>query len=591
MTILRSAMYVKVDDVDVLKYVQSYDLTQGRGQPFPIIRLILAPANKVDALTTVAEGNTVEVYASGEGTFLITDIDKTDNEYHITAVHESVQLKAMTTTAYSAVTPEEIFADLAADLGYASGDISAPATSYGDITIPEGENAWEVIKYLADLTGRRAFFTSDKAYFIGTGTTKTITLGGSSPSVNVLGRPIITRNNEDVINSMRVLYEMGEVTDSDATSIATHGERREERRSLTTEATTSTNTVREDAVNLASQLIIDNKDPITGISYQVNERKRDVSNNQVWEPTYDITDLGTITDNYTSTSVTAVPLERVTHHLPLYGTTYEWGRTSQGIGNDLSELSSEVADRVHNGTLGNDLSSRPVAIQVYGDQDLEGFDPDTLTGFYLGKKKDSLGNDVYTWAGVNSGTEQVKMDTDGKMKAGEGNVILDDGGVTIVTSSSFGIANKLKWENASGDPLGYIGGYLLSGTLRMVIANEEGAVSVQSDNGPVILQSFANDTPGIQIQASGTASNASIQSTDGSVGLLAKDDVSVFARRLDASGTTNGIKLKNYSSTTALKAVTSSAGDVVAYIRNGVHYIAWADGSGGWRYPADTNPV
>jgi hypothetical protein len=529
-------MYVKVNSVDVLKYVQSYDLTQGRSQPFPILRLVLSPANTVDALTTVEEGKVVEVYASGEGTFLITDIDKTDNEYHITAVHESVQLKAMTTSAYSAVAPEGVFTDLATDLGYASGDISAPATSYGDLAIPAGENAWEVIKYLADLTGRRAFFTSSEAYFIGTGSTKTITLGGSSPSVNVLGRPVVTRNNEDVINSMRVLYEMGEVTDSDATSIATHGERREERRSLTTEATTSTNTVREDAVNLASQLIIDNKDPITGISYQVNERKRDGSDNKVWEPTYDITDLGTITDNYTSTSVTAVPLERVTHHLPLYGTTYEWGRISKGIGQDMSQLSSEVADRVHNGTLGNDLSSRPVAIQVYGDQDLEGFDPDTLTGFYLGKKKDALGNDVYIWAGVNDGTEQVRMDTDGRLKAGADRVILDNKGITINAQTAFGDTEKLKWRSGTTDVVTL--GAFVSGGFGSLQVNSTGAQTYTSDSGGYIVNSdFDLPSPGgptIYIRARGNYASISLEATN---------DVVVSARRLDAFGTTNGVRV------------------------------------------------
>lgn len=753
MTILRSAMYVKVDSVDVLKYVQSYDLTQGRSQPFPILRLILAPANTVDALTTVAEGKVVEVNASGEGTFLITDVDKTDNEYHITAVHESVQLKAMqypvwlhfdgdgdyvhcgdgviyaqgpagvshgaffrylgqgtgtdkrgfihesqsynialnvetdgtlattlnttTTTAllkstatptvgewhhamatYDGSTlrlyldgtevastartgdalvceglrigtyrdnndrwwkgdirdtriydralsasevaeladgrnistglvahyptkegagdvlkdrvggnngtiggatwntfgqPEELFTTLMEYVGYDGADIDAPATSYGDIAIPGGENAWGVIKYLADLTGRRAFFTSSKAYFVGTGTTKTIALGGASPTVNVLGRPIITRNNEDVINSMRVFYEMGEVTDSDATSISIHGERREERRSLTTEDSDSHALPRVDAVNLASQLIADNKEPITGISYQVNERKRDVSNNQVWEATYDITDLGTITDNYTSTSVTAVPLERVTHHLPLYGSTYEWGRVSKGLGNDLSQLGSEVADRVHNGTLGNDLSSRPVAIQVYGDQDLEGFDPSTLTGFYLGKLKDGSGNDVYIWAGVNSGTEQVRMDTDGKMKAGGGKLTMDADGIhlnctgaeSVVKQNSIRfVDDALEVSDVLQSYIGYTHPSSSNGNLRMFSPADMsfgcfGDIQIAPNAGQTLV---IGDPVGV-----GANLRVGVQTIDiltgtitshctGTVTQSAIGDIVLSGRRLDSSG-------------------------------------------------------
>ena len=435
MVILRSAFTVKVGGVEVKQYVNDYKLTQGRGQPFPVIHMVLSPANKVDGIATVVEGASLTVSACGEGVFIITDVEKEDNEYRIVGLHKSVRLKEQVISSYSDISPEGVFSDLATSLGYAPGDITAPATSYGDIAIPGGENAWEVIRYLADLTGRRPFFTSARAYFISDPSATTITIGGATPTVTPLTRPAVIRGSDDVINSVRVLYEMGEVTDSDAASISAHGERRVERRSFTTEDPDSHALPRVDAVNLASQLIADNKDPMTGLRYQVRERARDGGDNQVWEQSHPIDSVGNITDNYSSTTLTAVALERITHHYPMIATTYEWGQVGDELGHELSRLSSEVADRAHNGTLGNDLSSRPVAIQVYGDQNLEGFDPDTLTGFYLGKKKDSVGNDVYIWAGVNAGTEQVRMDTDGILKAGQGAVRLNREGMFTYNTS------------------------------------------------------------------------------------------------------------------------------------------------------------
>ena len=305
------------------------------------------------------------------------------------------------------------------------------------------------------------------------------------------------------------------------------------------------------------------------MSYEISERARD-GTDKVWSQAYGHVSKGTITDALSGTTLTAVPLNIYQHKYPMFTSVYHWNAGgTDGISSELSGLWSDVDNMVYSGTIGNDLSSRPVALQVYGDQSLSDFDASSLTGFYLGKLKDGSGNDVYLWAGVNAGAEQVRMDTDGKMKAGGGRIVLDasgmttndgtntqvtigtDGkmkagagavvldeyGMTLDVSTSNIISQNVKW-NVGAIPKGRVGGYVYdTDKFRMEVNNYKGPIYMSAAGERIELSSTLTDSPGVVLTTSGTGASINLDSRY-RVNLIANKAVVVSAERLTASGCT-----------------------------------------------------
>ncbi|NBK23103.1 MAG: hypothetical protein EOM68_13870, partial [Spirochaetia bacterium] len=442
-------MYIKIDTVSVKPYVIGYEIIGGIAQPFPLLDIRLHSADAVDRLVTIAQGSIVDVYACGQGAFSVEKVERTDNQLHILAVHSSAILRTKVSATGFTGQPEAIFSAIAQSIGYAVGDVVTTTTSYGSVTTMPGERLYDTVKYLSQLTGCRFMFDHDKAYFLSIADMdlNAVNIATASPNTTPIHRPTVDADAKTVINSVKVVHELGEVLDDDSASITANGERFAEFRCLSTTTSAGVKPT-ADATAQASRIITDWKDRKVGLSYELSERARD-GTDKVWSQAYGHVCKGTVTDALSGTTLTAVPLNVYRHKYPQFTSVYHWNTGgTDDISSELSGLWSDVDNMVYAGTLGNDLSSRPVALQVYGDQSLANFDSSTLTGFYLGKLKDGSGNDVYLWAGVNAGAEQVRMDTDGKMKAGGGRIVLDASGMTTnngtTTQITVGTDGKLK---------------------------------------------------------------------------------------------------------------------------------------------------
>ena len=443
-------MYIKIDTVSIKPYVIGYELRGGIALPFPILDMRLHSADAVDRSVTIAQGSVVDVNACGQGTFRVEKVEREDNQLHILAVHTSAILRTKVSETGFTGQPEAIFSAIAQSIGYAVGDVVTTTTSYGSVTTMPGERLLDTIRYLSQLTGCRFMFDHDKAYFrsVADMSSSTVNIATATPNTYPIFRPSIDADSATVINSVKVVHELGEVLDSDSTSITANGERFSEFRCLSTTTSAGVKPT-ADATAQASRILTDWKDKKVGLSYEISERARD-GTDKVWSQAYGHVSKGTITDALSGTTLTAVPLNVYHHKYPMFTSVYHWNAGgTDDISSELSGLWSDVDNMVYSGTIGNDLSSRPVALQVYGDQSLSDFDASSLTGFYLGKLKDGSGNDVYLWAGVNAGAEQVRMDTDGKMKAGAGAVVLDNDGVGIFCGATTNIRQDISWYSSS----------------------------------------------------------------------------------------------------------------------------------------------
>jgi len=479
-------MYIKIDTVSVKPYVIGYDIRGGIALPFPVLDMRLHSADAVDRSVTIAQGSVVSVYACGQGTFTVEKVEREDNQLHILAVHSSAILRTKVSDTGFTGQPEAIFSTIAQSIGYAVGDVVTTTTSYGSVTTMPGERLLDTIKYLSQLTGCRFMFDHDKAYFLSVAdmSSSTVNIATATPNTSPIYRPTVDADASSIINSVKVVHELGEILDDDATSISANGERFAEFRCLSTTTSAGVKPT-ADATAQAARILTDWKDKKVGLSYEISERARD-GTDKVWSQAYGHVSKGTITDALSGTTLTSVPLNVYHHKYPTFTSVYHWNAGGiDDISSELSGLWSDVDNMVYSGTIGNDLSSRPVALQVYGDQSLSDFNSSTLTGFYLGKLKDGSGNDVYLWAGVNAGTEQVRMDTDGKMKAGAGRivldasgmttndgtntqvtigtdgkvkaggttVVLDSGGLSLISSTSIDTRSQVKWFDSTGTTL------------------------------------------------------------------------------------------------------------------------------------------
>ena len=206
-----------------------------------------------------------------------------------------------------------------------------------------------------------------------------------------------------------------------------------------------------DATAQASQILTDYKDKKVGLSYEISERARS-GTDKVWSQAYGHVSKG---DDYGCpvwNDIDSSSPERLSPQVSYVhiGVLLECRRDRRHQFWSYQGLWSDVDNMVYSGTIGNDLSSRPVALQVYGDQSLSDFDA-SLTGST--RKLKASGNDAReaergaerSWIREDEGgggrcwmlgmtqmeRTQVRIGTDGKMKAGAGAVVLDEYGMTL----------------------------------------------------------------------------------------------------------------------------------------------------------------
>jgi hypothetical protein len=547
-------MYIKIDTVSVKPYVLGYDIRGGIALPFPVLDMRLHSADAVDRSVTIAQGSIVDVYACGQGAFSVEKVERTDNQLHILAVHSSAILRTKVSATGFTGEPEAIFSTIAQSIGYAVGDVVTTTTSYGSVTTMPGERLYDTVKYLSQLTGCRFMFDHDKAYFLSVAdmSSNTVNIATATPNTSPIYRPTVDADASTIINSVKVVHELGEILDDDATSISANGERFAEFRCLSTTTSAGVKPT-ADATAQASQILTDYKDKKVGLSYEISERARD-GTDKVWSQAYGHVSKGTITDALSGTTLTAVPLNVYHHKYPQFTSVYHWNAGgTDDISSELSGLWSDVDNMVYSGTIGNDLSSRPVALQVYGDQSLSDFDASSLTGFYLGKLKDGSGNDVYLWAGVNAGTEQVRMDTDGKMKAGGGKLTMDADGIhlnctgaeSVVKQNSIRfVDDALEVSDVLQPYIGYTHPTSSNGNLRMFSPADMsfgcfGTIKIAPNAGQTLVigeQVGVGANLRVGVQTIDILTGIITSHCTGTVTQSAIGDIVLKGRRLDSSG-------------------------------------------------------
>ena len=164
MAIKISDSKITIDAVDVTQYVKGYNLYTGPDQPFPMVELELSQAKNVRTLIIPEEGKELHISAAGVGTFIISSVELEEETYNIIGVHHSFRIKTIVTEEPYEGTPDEIFERIARDLGYS--DIVISTKSYSSIKIYAGETIFNILNYIAELTGSKWFFTENSAYLI-----------------------------------------------------------------------------------------------------------------------------------------------------------------------------------------------------------------------------------------------------------------------------------------------------------------------------------------------------------------------------------------------------------------------------------------
>lgn len=132
-----------------------------------------------------------------------------------------------------------------------------------------------------------------------------------------------------------------------------------------------------------------------------------------------------------------VPLALTTLSYPSCMTTYVWGNpefldTEQA----LKEVESGVADSTKTGTDDTVISDKYSAMMVYGNLSVAEIDEDRndFTGMILEKNWDT---ELYQFAGYKNGKVQAKFNTEGKVEAGGGDVIMDEEGLTVLFDKNY----------------------------------------------------------------------------------------------------------------------------------------------------------
>lgn len=112
-------------------------------------------------------------------------------------------------------------------------------------------------------------------------------------------------------------------------------------------------------------------------------------------------------------------------------TTYIWGNPEfLDAEQAMTDVEMGVADATISGTDDTQISDKYSAMMVYGNLGVSELpeDRDGFTGMILEKNWDK---ELYRFVGYEDGKEQAMFDTDGRVTAGGGDVVLDEEGLTI----------------------------------------------------------------------------------------------------------------------------------------------------------------
>ena len=147
---------------------------------------------------------------------------------------------------------------------------------------------------------------------------------------------------------------------------------------------------------------------------------------------YNVTEkLTSLIDNHNKITLTDVPLALKTVEYPACVTTYTWGNPEfmdeQTQFNDLTAVSQ---DSVLDNTSDTGISSGDATKLVVGNQYVHQLRDDRagFTGLIMEKNID---NNVYRLVGYDQGKIQAQFNSEGKIEAGAGSVVLDESGVNI----------------------------------------------------------------------------------------------------------------------------------------------------------------
>ncbi len=122
---------------------------------------------------------------------------------------------------------------------------------------------------------------------------------------------------------------------------------------------------------------------------------------------------------------------------------------------------------------------------------------------------------TYQLIGYNAGTPQAYFDSDGKLYAGGGLVLLDAGGIRITSNGAAALTqqNKLSFKTAGGVEVGYMGAYRLDSN-HQVFRMASALSGTDSGNIEILAtspsSSFIEPWASITLQASGTDKTASL---------------------------------------------------------------------------------
>lgn len=259
-------------------------------------------------------------------------------------------------------------------------------------------------------------------------------------------------------------------------------------------------------------------------------------NGSAWEivtPTFTYSDpfpydFATINDVINGKTLTSVPLAALHTRYPECTTTWLWGYPpyldTESSLNDLTKSSLVSAEQ---GTENITISENYAARIIVGDSDpdeLPPSDPSTgnrlydptnqslggFTGLIQERNEDS---GIYRLAGYDNGIVQAQFRTDGKITAGQNNVLLDADGLTVLYDASSD-------EYRAQESLKYI---------------EKG--SVHTTNPIVPFRMYYVQGSSI-LDAQAPATDLSLRYGDGAVGFgKVQDDVSINGYRTDTSVT------------------------------------------------------
>ena len=179
-----------------------------------------------------------------------------------------------------------------------------------------------------------------------------------------------------------------------------------------------------------------------------------------------------ITDAHNNITLTDVPLALKTVEYPACVTTYTWGNPEfmdeQSQFNDLAAVSQ---DTVLDNTSDTGISSGDATKLVVGNQYVHQLRDDRagFTGLIMEK---NLDNNVYRLVGYNQGTIQAQFNSEGKIEAGAGQVVLDSSGLTTYASIDVSQSTPVCYVSSDGTIYG----------THAVIADQ----STNSDNAKTI---------------------------------------------------------------------------------------------------------